>query len=118
MSNLHLTRWADAQSYAPPHHSGVTARRHHLRQADGGSPAFVSTRRSPTGSAESTETTYDTIYVILDGELGVSVDGQTEILASGDSVFLPAGTVRSLSNRAETEARLVVVAVPGHEQGH
>jgi quercetin dioxygenase-like cupin family protein len=119
MSNLHLTRWADAQSYAPPHHSGVTARRHHLRQADGGSPAFVSTSTfAVSGSAESTETTYDTIYVILDGELELSVDGQTEILASGDSVFLPAGTVRSLTNRADTEARLVVVAVPGHGQGH
>jgi hypothetical protein len=40
MSNLHLTRWADAQSYAPPHHSGVTARRHHLRQASKASLNF------------------------------------------------------------------------------
>lgn len=118
MSDLHLTRWADAQSYSPPHHSGVTARRHHLRQPGGGSPAFVSTSTfAVSGSAEPTETTYDTIYVILDGELELSVDGRTEILASGDSVFLPAGTVRSLFNRAEMEARLVVVAVPQPERG-
>ena len=113
MSNLHLTRWADAPSYSPPHHSDVTARRHQGGQAGGDSPAFVSTSTfAVSGSAEPTETTYDTIYVILDGELELSLDGRTETLGSGDSVFLPAGTVRGLSNRAESEARLVVVAIP------
>lgn len=113
MSSVHLTRWNDAQTYAPQHHSGVTARRHQGRQAGGGSPAFVSTSTfTPAGNAESTPTTYDTIYVMLEGELVLPVDGGTETLNKGDSVFLPAGTVRSLSNHADTDARLVVVAVP------
>jgi quercetin dioxygenase-like cupin family protein len=113
MSNVHVTRWDDAEAYAPPHHSGVTARRHQGRQAGGGSPAFVSTSTFiPAGSAESTPTTYDTIYVILEGALELSVDGGTETLTKGDSVFLPAGTVRGLSNPADTDAQLVVVAVP------
>lgn len=118
MSGPHLTRWADAPSYTPPHHSGVTARRHQGRQAGGGSPAFVSTSTfAPAGTAEPAETTYDTIYVVLDGELELSVDGRTETLGCGDSVFLPAGTVRGLSNRGDSEARLVVVAVPAPEPG-
>jgi quercetin dioxygenase-like cupin family protein len=113
MSNVHFTRWADAQAYAPPHHSGVTARRHQGRQAGGGSPAFVSTSTfTPAGNAESTPMTYDTIYLMLEGELELSVDGRTETLGKGDSVFLPAGTVRSLSNQTDADARLVVVAVP------
>lgn len=116
MSNVHFTRWSEAQAYAPPHHSGVTARRHQGRQAGGGSPAFVSTSTfTPAGSAEATPTTYDTIYLILEGQLELSVDERTETLGQGDSVFLPAGTVRSLSNHADTDARLVVVAVPPPE---
>ena len=113
MSGVHVTRSGEAQPYAPPHHSGVTARRHQGRHAGGGSPAFVSTSTfTPTASADSTPTTYDTIYLILEGQLELSVDDRTETLGKGDSVFLPAGTVRSLRNHAETDARLVVVAVP------
>jgi quercetin dioxygenase-like cupin family protein len=70
---------------------------------------------TPTASAESAPTTYDTIYLILEGQLELSVEDRTETLGTGDSVYLPAGTVRSLSNRAETDARLVVVAVPPTE---
>jgi quercetin dioxygenase-like cupin family protein len=116
VSNVHFTRWNDAQTYAPPHHSGVTARRHQARQVGGGSPAFVSTSTfTPASSAEPTPTNYDTIYLMLDGELELSVGGRTETLGKGDSVFLPAGTVRSLCNHADKDARLVVVAVPPAE---
>jgi quercetin dioxygenase-like cupin family protein len=116
MSGVHVTRSGEAQPYAPPHHSGVTARRHQGRQAGGGSPALVSTSTfTPTASADSTPTTYDTIYLILDGQLELSVDDRTETLGKGDSVFLPAGTVRGLRNHTETDARLVVVAVPPAE---
>jgi quercetin dioxygenase-like cupin family protein len=116
MSGVHVTRSGEAQPYAPPHHSGVTARRHQGRQAGGGSPALVSTSTfTPTASADSTPTTYDTIYLILDGQLELSVDDRTETLGKGDSVFLPAGTIRGLRNHTETDARLVVVAVPPAE---
>jgi quercetin dioxygenase-like cupin family protein len=116
MSGVHVTRSGEAQAYAPPHHSGVTARRHQGRQAGGDSPALVSTSTfTPTASAESTPTTYDTIYLVLDGQLELSVDDRTETLGKGDSVFLPAGTVRGLRNHTETDARLVVVAVPPAE---
>ena len=116
MSGVHVTHSGEAQPYSPPHHSGVTARRYQGRQAGGGSPALVSTSTfTPTASAESTPTTYDTIYLILEGQLELSTDGHTETLGAGDSVFLPAGTVRSLHNHATTDARLVVVAVPPAE---
>lgn len=113
MSGVNVTRSGEAQPYAPPHHSGVTARRHQGRPAAGDSPASVSTSTfTPRASAESTPTTYDTIYLILEGQLELLVADRTETLVAGDSVFLPAGTVRSLRNDAEIDARLVVVAVP------
>ena len=49
----------------------------------------------------------DTVYLVLDGGLQLRVDGEPIALGAGDSVHLPAGTVRGL--RADTGPATVLV---------
>jgi quercetin dioxygenase-like cupin family protein len=46
------------------------------------------------------------IWAILDGELAVTIAGQTEILGRGDTVVIPAGLERQVA--AATDVRLLV----------
>jgi quercetin dioxygenase-like cupin family protein len=67
------------------------------------------------GTAQLAPTAEETVYVVLDGELTLAVpdDGLETVLHPGDSVHLPRGTARSLTNPAEAPARLlVVIATP------
>ena len=106
---VRITRAADAQPYSPPHHTGVDARR--LQSVDAfwvGLSVY-----QPGGAAETSPTAQDTVYVVLDGSLVLSVSSEEieETLRPGDSVHLPRGTVRSVRNLAGTAARLLVVMV-------
>lgn len=110
---IHLTRLAETPRYEPPRHTGVQAQRHQGLEAGGDSPAYIATSTfAPNGVADSAPTPFDTVYLILDGELELSVADRVETLRRGDSVFLPAGTVRELANRTDDDAALVVVTVP------
>lgn len=46
------------------------------------------------------------IWTVLDGELSVVIDGQTEILGPGDTVVMPEGLERQV--KARTDVHLLV----------
>lgn len=107
-----ITRGEAAPPYSPPLHDGVDARRLQGHEA-GPTDAFwvrVSVYE-PAGAAQTSPAAQETVYVVLDGELELTVeaDGIAETLRSGDSAHLPKGTVRSVVNRTGIPARLLVV---------
>ena len=112
-----ITRADAAPPYSPPLHSGVEARRLQGLEAGSTERFWVGLSTYPPGAAaELAPTAQETVYVVLDGELELAVpaEGVRETLRAGDSVHLPQGTVRSVTNVSGAEARLLVIlATPG-----
>jgi quercetin dioxygenase-like cupin family protein len=74
----------------------------------------------PGGAAKTSPTAAETVYVVLEGELTLTVRDEVteEKLRPGDSVHLPQGTVRSVRNDGDAPARLLVVmATPPKDGG-
>lgn len=118
MTAIHLVRADQAPTYAPPGHDGVSAARCQGLEAGGASPALVARSWYEAGARATTAATpMDTVYLVVAGELVLSA-GEAEVtsLAAGDSVFLPAGTTRSLTNAGDVRAEIVVVTVPGPDR--
>ena len=109
-----IVRADEAPTYLPPNHEGVIARR--LQGHDAGQTERFWVGQSnyaPGAEASTTPTNEETVYVVLEGELQLNVDGGEQRIGAGDSVHLPRGTVRSLKNATQAQARiLVIVALP------
>lgn len=107
---MHVVRAAQAVPYDPPGHHGVAARR--LQGLEAGGPAgfAVAVSHYPSGAAAMmAPIAADTVYVVLDGELTVTAGGTSVVLAADDSVYLAAGTTRSVRNHGTAAATLLVV---------
>jgi quercetin dioxygenase-like cupin family protein len=102
-----IVRGADAPAYHPPRHTDVEARRLQGHEAGPTERFWVGeSRYPPGGSAERSPAAEETVYVVLEGEL-------TLTLEAGDSVHLPKGETRSVENTSDDDARLlVVIATP------
>jgi mannose-6-phosphate isomerase-like protein (cupin superfamily) len=112
-SGIHVVRAADAVAYQPPNHTGVGSRRLQGLEAGGPTGCAVAISEYPTGaSAASVPTPLDTVYVVLAGELTLTTADGDVILGVRDSVFLPIGTVRSVHNRSQESATLLVLVIP------
>jgi quercetin dioxygenase-like cupin family protein len=59
---------------------------------------------------------WDEAYYILAGKFRFSVDGRESVLAPGDFLFVPAGTVHGFSGMTD-DARLLVFDAPAHAEG-
>ncbi|MGF7239468.1 MAG: cupin domain-containing protein [Frankia sp.] len=109
-----ITRLAAAPAYDAPGHVDVDAVRLQGREA-GPTERFwvgLSVYR-PGGLAERSVAREETVYVVLDGEVTLIVDGVASTLAAGDSVHLPRGTLREVRNQTDQPARLLVtMAIP------
>jgi uncharacterized cupin superfamily protein len=107
-----ITRADAAPPYSPPLHSGVDACRLQGLEAGPTERFWVGLSvYSPGGAASLSPTAQETVYVVLEGELELAVPAEDvrETLRPGDSVHLPQGTVRSVTNVSGAAARLLVV---------
>jgi quercetin dioxygenase-like cupin family protein len=111
---MRVTRAEAAPGYEPPLHHDVTAVRLQGHEAGNTSRFWVGrSRYLPGGRADESPTVEETVYVVLDGELVVTTDGQSAAVGPGDSVHLPKGTVRTVENRSGRDADLlVIIALP------
>lgn len=106
---MKLTRASQASRYVAPAHHEVSTMRLQGREA-GRTERFwvgLSVYR-PGGTAEPAPTREETVYVVLDGELVVTVDGAETVLGWLDSVHLAKGELRSIHNRTDRQALLLV----------
>ncbi|ORT57058.1 cupin domain-containing protein [Streptomyces sp. CB03238] len=114
---MRVTALDQAPPYRPPAHHGVGALR--LQGHEAGPTTRFWTGLSyylPGGVAQAAPTVEETVYVVLDGELVVTAGGREATLRRYDSVHLSKGETRSVENRSNVPATLLVtIALPPGE---
>lgn len=107
---MFVKRFADAKTYDAPNHWGVTGLRLQGFEDDGPQNQWVGfSQFLPGGGAGPDSTPFEKIYVILEGEMSVEIDGVETILTSMDSCTIPAGQVRRIENKSNHICKMLVV---------
>jgi quercetin dioxygenase-like cupin family protein len=105
-----VKRFADAQKYEAPNHRGVVGLRLQGFEPGGPQNQWVGfSQFLPGGGAGPDATPFEKVYVVLDGEMTVIIDGTETILKSMDSCTIPPGEVREIINRTNTVCKMLVV---------
>ncbi len=105
-----VQRFVDAQSYEAPNHWDVKGLR--LQGfADGGPEnQWVGfSQFLPGGGAGPDSTPFEKIYVVIEGEMTLTIDGEVTTLGPMDSCTIPPGEERLLENRSNHVAKMIVV---------
>lgn len=105
-----VKRFADAQTYEAPNHRGVVGLR--LQGFEDGGPTNQWVGLSqflPGGGAGPDSTPVEKVYVVLDGEMTVIVDGTETVLGKYDSCTIPPNEVREIVNRGNLVCTMLVV---------
>lgn len=107
---MHLKRFADAETYEAPNHFGVAGLRLQGFEEGGPTNQWVGLSQFlPGGGAGPDSTPFEKVYVVLDGEMTVIVDGQETVLRKYDSCTIPPGEVRKIKNRRNDVCTMLVV---------
>ena len=114
---MHIKRFDNAVPYEAPNHFGVTGLR--LQGFEDGGPTNQWVGLSqflPAGGAGPDSTPFEKVYVVLDGEMTVIVDGVEATLGKYDSCTVPPGEVRKIENRRNDVCTMLVIIPypPGH----
>lgn len=112
--SMRVTRLADAERFDPPGHTGVGPLR--LQGGESTPTESVTVALShylPGGQAEAARQATETVYVVVAGELTMVSDGAEETLRPYDSVHFAAGTTRSVVNRTQLPASMLVIRPAG-----
>ena len=108
---MHVTRFADAKEYKPPLHHGCTALRLQGMEASPADFAWAGLSHIlPGGGADMDATPLGKIYVVVAGEVTVSLaDGTSETLRPLDSCYLAPNEARQVRNNGNAVASMIVV---------
>ena len=112
-----VKRFDDATPYEAPNHWGVTGLR--LQGFEDGGPENQWVGFSqflPGGGAGPDAPTFEKVYVVIEGELTVTIDGTDTVLGAMDSCTIPPGEVRKIENRSNHICKMLVV-IPYPEGG-
>ncbi|HEY1530593.1 MAG TPA: cupin domain-containing protein [Galbitalea sp.] len=107
---MRVTRIADAEPFAPVGHVGVGPVR-----LQGGSTTptekftVALSHYLPGATAQLAPQDAETVYVLLAGNLVMSADGVEETLGANDSVHFTKGTLRTVENRTNVPASMLVI---------
>lgn len=115
---MHVKRYEDAKPYDAPNHRGVVGLRLQGFEAGGPTNQWVGLSHIlPGGGAGPDSTPFEKVYVVLEGELSVLVNGGETILYRYDSCTIAANEVREIINRSNDPCQLLVVIPypPGHQ---
>ena len=107
---MHLKRFQDAAPYTAPNHFDVVGLRLQGFEEGGPTNQWVGLSQFlPGGGAGPDSTPFEKVYVILEGEMTVIVDGVETVLTKYDSCTIPPGEVRKIENRSNHTATMLVV---------
>jgi len=107
---MHVKRFTDADPYEAPNHFGCVGLRLQGFEENGPKNQWVGLSQFlPGGGAGPDSTPFEKVYVVLDGEMTVIVDGQETVLAKHDSCTIPPGEVRTIENRRNDVCTMLVV---------
>ena len=112
-----VKRFQDAKPYEAPNHRGVVGLRLQGFEAGGPQNQWVGCSQFlPGGGAGPDSTPFEKVYVVLEGELTVIVNGQETQLQPMDSCTIAPNEVREIVNRSNHICKTLVVIPypPGH----
>ena len=98
---MRVKRFAEAETYEAPNHWGVTGLR--LQGFEDGGPEnqwIGFSQFLPGGGAGPDSTPFEKVYVVIEGEMTVTIDGTDTVLGPMDSCTIPPETVRKIENRS------------------
>ena len=107
---MHIKRFEDAQTYEAPNHFGVVGLRLQGFEEGGPTNQWVGLSQFlPGGGAGPDSTPFEKVYVVLDGEMTVIVEGDEVVLRKYDSCTIPTGETRKIENRSNHMCTMLVV---------
>jgi quercetin dioxygenase-like cupin family protein len=115
---MFVKRFEDAKPYDAPNHRGVVGLRLQGFEPGGPTNQWVGLSQFlPGGGAGPDSTPFEKVYVVLEGEMTVIVDGKETVLKKLDSCTIVANEVREIINRSHEVCSMVVVIPypPGHK---
>lgn len=105
-----LKRFKDAKSYEAPNHWGVSGLRLQGFEEGGPKNQWVGfSQILPGGGAGPDATPFEKIYVIIEGELTVIIDGTETVLAAMDSCTIAPHETRKIENKSNHVCKMIVV---------
>lgn len=114
---MEITRYEDALRYDAPGHFEMRGLR--LQGFDSSASEFAWTGLShflPGGGAEMDASPLPKIYVVLEGEVTITLgSGDIQALSRWDSCHIPGGEARAISNESNHVATMLVI-MPYPEQ--
>ncbi len=105
-----VKRFTEAESYEAPNHWGVTGLR--LQGFEDGGPEnqwIGLSQFLPGGGAGPDSTPFEKVYVVLEGEMTITVDGKDTVLGAFDSCTIPPNEERKIENRSNHVCKMLVV---------
>ena len=111
---MHLKRFEEARPYQAPNHWDVVGLRLQGFEEGGPTNQWVGLSQFlPGGGAGPDSTPFEKVYIVLEGEMTVIVDGAETVLRKFDSCTIAPNEVRKIENRTNHVcAMLVVIPYP------
>ena len=107
---MFIKRFHEAKPYEAANHRGVVGLRLQGFEEGGPKNQWVGfSQFLPGGGAGPDATPFEKVYVVLEGEMTVIVDGAETVLKALDSCTIPAGEVREIENRSNHICKMLVV---------
>jgi len=105
-----VKRFADAEAYEAPNHWDVRGLRLQGFEDDGPKNQWVGfSQFLPGGGAGPDSTPFEKVYVVIEGEMTVTIDGKDTVLGAMDSCTIGADEVRKIENRSNDVCKMLVV---------
>ena len=105
-----VKRFCDAQKYEAPNHRSVVGLRLQGFEAGGPQNQWVGfSQFLPGGGAGPDATPFEKVYVVLEGEMTVIIEGVETVLTTMDSCTILPGEVREIVNRSNHMCKMLVV---------
>jgi mannose-6-phosphate isomerase-like protein (cupin superfamily) len=107
---MHLKRFKDAQPYQAPNHHGCHGLRLQGFEEGGPTNQWIGfSQFLPGGGAGPDATPFEKVYVVLEGEMTVVVEGTETVLGAMDSCTIAPGELRTIENRSNLTCKMLVV---------
>ncbi|ASJ73733.1 cupin domain-containing protein [Granulosicoccus antarcticus] len=107
---MHLKRFTDAKPYEAPNHFHMTGLRLQGFEDKGPTNQWVGLSHFlPGGGAGPDSTPFEKVYVVLEGEMSVIIDGEVTVLGKYDSCTIPPNEVRTIENQCNEICTMMVV---------